>query len=96
MNNKNDYFMLCVDVYKKINDLKKPNSNMLLCAAELYSNGNLHALPPHIMMMPRQDLIPLLINDIFKKLKKNHIRFKNYNSLHNFIKNNIKYSYLTC
>lgn len=86
-----EYKNLCIDIYKKINLLKQPNSDVYLCAAELYSNGDPTALPPNIMLMHREDLIPILINDIFKKLKKNHIRFKNYNALENYIKNNLKF-----
>lgn len=83
-----DYKNIAIDIYEKIQNIKQPNSPIYEIAAELYKYESVEHLPMNIMLMDRENLTIKLIQDLFKIMKKNHIRFKNYKALENYIKNN--------
>lgn len=84
-NNMND---IAIDIYEKIQNIKQPNSPIYEIATELYKYNSVEELPMNIMLMDRENLTIKLIQDLFKIMKKNHIRFKNFKALENYIKNN--------
>lgn len=90
--NMNDYKNIAIDIYEKIQNIKQPNSPIYEIAAELYKYDSVEELPMNIMLMDRENLTIKLIQDLFKIMKKNHIRFKNFKALENYIKNNSNYS----
>ena len=83
-----DYKNIAIDIYEKIQYIKQPNSPIYEIATELYKYNSVEELPMNIMLMDRENLTIKLIQDLFKIMKKNHIRFKNYKALENYIKNN--------
>lgn len=87
-----DYKNIAIDIYEKIQNIKQPNSPIYEIAAELYKYDSVEELPMNIMLMDRENLTIKLIQDLFKIMKKNHIRFKNFKALENYIKNNSNYS----
>lgn len=92
MTTVSDYNMndIAIDIYEKIQNIKQPNSPIYEIAAELYKYNSVEELPMNIMLMDRENLTIKLIQDLFKIMKKNHIRFKNFKALENYIKNNTK------
>lgn len=85
-----DYKNIAIDIYEKIQSIKESNSPIYEIAAELYKYNSVEELPMNIMLMDRENLTIKLIQDLFKIMKKNHIRFKNFKALENYIKNNTK------
>lgn len=83
-----DYKNIAIDIYEKIQSIKESNSPIYEIAAELYKYESVEHLPMDIMLMDRENLTIKLIQDLFKIMKKNHIRFKNFKALENYIKNN--------
>lgn len=88
-----DYKNIAIDIYEKIQSIKESNSPIYEIAAELYKYESVEHLPMDIMLMDRENLTIKLIQDLFKIMKKNHIRFKNINALENYIKNNLNVNY---
>lgn len=87
-----DYKNIAIDIYEKIQNIKQPNSPIYEIATELYKYNSVEELPMNIMLMDRENLTIKLIQDLFKIMKKNHIRFKNFKALENYIKNNTLHS----